>query len=262
MYIDTDKSEWPTDESNEMTISIPSDPSQLQNWNSNTKTIEHIDLEESSLVTYNEDSNLNYATSVNIDLSKYKDYSIIDQSNQWRTITQTTGQLTLADLFINYDATANQVFTPNNTLTIQVSPIIQIQKPVIKFIKLSELDGSYSNTINLNQFNRSTGTYNYYGSDVNIVFGLDVARVFFGYNTSTGSYNYGHHVLWYSISHTNYATPQVLYFLDENQNELFRTSIESDQITQINRAICFLNKSFDIECGNTTYNNYWKNNTG
>ena len=51
-----------------MTIKVPQNPTTELNWNSTTKTLEDIDLETSSLVTYNEE-NENYTTSINLDLS-------------------------------------------------------------------------------------------------------------------------------------------------------------------------------------------------
>lgn len=144
----------------------------------------------------------------------------------------------------------------------QIKCNISTEKPTIKYLGVSEIDNSFYKEINLNDFNKSTGSYDYYATDVILVFGLDVGRFFFGYNNSTGTYNYGHHCLYHNLTHTTYATPQVVRFLDSNKTELFRTVIQSDQIINIDRGLAYLNNSFNIDCGNTTYNNYWKNNTG
>jgi len=149
-------------------------------------------------------------------------------------------------------------FSKNSIIKCNITPI----KPKIQYIGVSEIDNSYYTEINLNDFTKSTGNYNYFGEDVLFVFGLDVGRFFFGYNSNTGTYNYGHHCLYYSLTHVGHATPQIVKFLDSNKKELFRTVVQSDMGINMDRGLAFLNYSFDINCGNTTYNNYWKNNTG
>ena len=104
-------------ETNTVTITIPQNPTLNQN-----DVLENIDIETSNLITYNAYDEI-YGTNINIDLSQYKNnfnYTIIDQSPNWRTITQNNVQINLADLFINYNPNDNQLFSPNNTLTIQV----------------------------------------------------------------------------------------------------------------------------------------------
>lgn len=111
-----------SDNPNTITIQIPENPTLNQQ-----NVLENIDVETSNLITYNQ-NDFDYGTTINIDLSKYRNYNIINQSNQWRTITTNNVQLTLADLFINYNPTANQLFSPNNTLTIQIPETMSIPK--------------------------------------------------------------------------------------------------------------------------------------
>lgn len=117
------------DNPNTITIQIPENPTLNQQ-----NVLENIDVETSNLITYNE-NDLDYGTTINIDLSRYRNYNIISQSNQWRTITTNNVQLTLADLFINYDPTANQLFSPNNTLTIQIPETMSVPKLTLNNIK-------------------------------------------------------------------------------------------------------------------------------
>lgn len=151
---------------------------------------------------------------------------------------------------------------PGTNLDYNIRVNISTEKPTIKYLGVSEINNSYYIEINLNSFTRSTGNYNYYAKDVVLVFGLDVGRFFFGYSNGNGTNNYGHHCLWYNISSAVNATPQIVKFLDSNKIELFRTVIQSDQGFSVDRCLAYLNNSFNINCGNTTYNNYWKNNTG
>lgn len=128
------------DVENEITITVPPNPvldQQTGLWEINN-------LDINNFVTYNEWSEP-YATNINIDLSQYKNYTIIDQSNQWRPITQTNVQLRLSDLFINYNPNSNQLFTPNNTLTIQV-PTMTIQDYYLSKFKIDSDNLSTFNT--------------------------------------------------------------------------------------------------------------------
>lgn len=117
------------DNPNTITIQIPENPTLNQQ-----NVLENIDVETSNLITYNE-NDLDYGTTINIDLSRYKNYNIISQSNQWRTITTNNTQFTLADLFINYDPSANQLFSPNNTLTIAIPETMSVPKLLLNNIK-------------------------------------------------------------------------------------------------------------------------------
>lgn len=74
LNIDTDNSLWPTDEDNEMTITIPSTPQTDANntWNDTTKTLTLTNLDQNTLITNNQNPTFNYATDLNINLSNYQ----------------------------------------------------------------------------------------------------------------------------------------------------------------------------------------------
>lgn len=74
LNIDTDNSLWPTDESNSMTITIPSNPQTDTNntWDDTTKTLTLTNLDQNTLITNNQNPTFNYATDLNINLSNYQ----------------------------------------------------------------------------------------------------------------------------------------------------------------------------------------------
>jgi len=74
LNIDTENSLWPTDEDNEMTITIPSNPQTDANntWDDTTKTLTLTNLDQNTLITNNQNPTFNYATDLNIDLSNYQ----------------------------------------------------------------------------------------------------------------------------------------------------------------------------------------------
>lgn len=74
LNIDTDNSLWPTDESNSMTITIPSNPQTDTNntWDDTTKTLTLTNLDQNTLITNNQNPSFNYATDLNINLSNYQ----------------------------------------------------------------------------------------------------------------------------------------------------------------------------------------------
>lgn len=74
LNIDTDNSLWPTDESNSITITIPSNPQTDANntWDDTTKTLTLTNLDQNTLITNNQNPTFNYATDLNINLSNYQ----------------------------------------------------------------------------------------------------------------------------------------------------------------------------------------------
>jgi hypothetical protein len=78
LNIDTDNSLWPTDESNSMTITIPSNPQTDTNntWDDTTKTLTLTNLDQNTLITNNQNPTFNYATDLNINLSNYKNIQV------------------------------------------------------------------------------------------------------------------------------------------------------------------------------------------
>lgn len=74
LNIDTDNSSWPTDESNSMTITIPSNPQTDTNntWDDTTKTLTLTNLDQNTLITNNQNPTFNYATDLNINLLNYQ----------------------------------------------------------------------------------------------------------------------------------------------------------------------------------------------
>lgn len=74
LNIDTENSLWPTDESNSMTITIPSTPQTDTNntWDDTTKTLTLTNLDQNTLITNNQNPSFNYATDLNINLLNYQ----------------------------------------------------------------------------------------------------------------------------------------------------------------------------------------------
>lgn len=74
LKINTEDSEWVTDDPNEITIEIPTQPQtngELVKWNDESKVLRLNDLDENPLVKNADDEECNYATVINLDLSKY-----------------------------------------------------------------------------------------------------------------------------------------------------------------------------------------------
>lgn len=83
LNIDTENSLWPTDEDNEMTITIPSNPQTDSNntWDDTTKTLTLTNLDQNTLITNNQNPSFNYATDLNINLSNYQSSSTKTKTN-------------------------------------------------------------------------------------------------------------------------------------------------------------------------------------
>lgn len=93
LNIDTDNSSWPTDESNSMTITIPSNPQTDTNntWDDTTKTLTLTNLDQNTLITNNQNPTFNYATDLNINLSNYQSSETHSFNNSVSKINTTLG---------------------------------------------------------------------------------------------------------------------------------------------------------------------------
>lgn len=109
LNIDTDNSLWPTDESNSMTITIPSNPQTDTNntWNDTTKTLTLTNLDQNSLITNNQNPTFNYATDLNINLSNYQ------------SSTPSSTKITVKSFSIGYYASSNTIDI--NSINIQTT---------------------------------------------------------------------------------------------------------------------------------------------
>lgn len=79
LNIDTINSEWPTDDPNEMTITIPSNPQTDTNntWDDTTKTLTLTNLDQNNILVTNNENNVNYATELTINLSQYNNNNLM-----------------------------------------------------------------------------------------------------------------------------------------------------------------------------------------
>lgn len=113
LNIDTENSSWPTDEDNEMTITIPSTPQTDANntWNDTTKTLTLKNLDQNTLITNNQNPTFNYATDLNIDLSNYQSNNKI---NIKRIAMYGSGS---GNFTVNYNSTGSGSITvPNDAV--------------------------------------------------------------------------------------------------------------------------------------------------
>lgn len=131
LNIDTDNSLWPTDESNSMTITIPSNPQTDTNntWDDTTKTLTLTNLDQNTLITNNQNPSFNYATDLNINLSNYQ--SSVTPSKINIKYAAISGNIyEIKNDFISSTSNIN-VTIPNNNFLIEIfSTYDQLGDPV------------------------------------------------------------------------------------------------------------------------------------
>lgn len=113
LNIDTDNSLWPTDESNSMTITIPSNPQTDTNntWDDTTKTLTLTNLDQNSLITNNQNPNFNYATDLNINLLNYQPSTPSSTKINIKSMSITTNQYGTKIPLSDFTKPNNQTFT-------------------------------------------------------------------------------------------------------------------------------------------------------
>ena len=132
LNIDTDNSLWPTDESNSMTITIPSNPQTDTNntWDDTTKTLTLTNLDQNTLITNNQNPTFNYATDLNINLSNYQS-------------SVTPSKINIKSISNSHFSTSNTIDI--NSLNIQLTTSnISINRYGILIYFLDQTDSYYS----------------------------------------------------------------------------------------------------------------------
>lgn len=157
--IDTENSEWPTDDPNEMTITIPSNPQTDTNntWNNTTKTLTLTNLDQNNTLVTNNENNVNYATELNINLSQYNP-STPRPTNECSLSIDTD---VVKYIQQNVATTSGKLEIPTNNSVINQLINYEIDDPNLDYansisIDLSNLPTELSPNIEIN----SNGTYN------------------------------------------------------------------------------------------------------
>lgn len=156
LNIDTDNSLWPTDESNSMTITIPSNPQTDTNntWDDTTKTLTLTNLDQNTLITNNQNPTFNYATDLNINLSNYQQST--NNPNSISIIKIFNGNSGRYHTIADNNTNNYWTFYSSNNISINAinKEILTIQKDNINNIYIIRFYSNYStSTLNINASN-------------------------------------------------------------------------------------------------------------
>lgn len=207
LNIDTENSLWPTDENNEMTITIPSNPQTDANntWDDTTKTLTLTNLDQNTLITNNQNPTYNYATELNINLLNYQQST--NNPNSISIIKLFNG--TTGTYYTIADNNTNNYwnFYSNNNITINDAigkEILTIQKDNQNNTYILRTYSNYSqSTINISAYNMwiysnntspSVSDVYMYNSNNQVLFWfgddvIDTNSVLFKMNTNVFNFN-------------------------------------------------------------------------
>ncbi len=164
--IDIENSEWPTDDPNLMTITIPSNPQTDSNniWDDTTKILTLTNLDENTLVTNNQ-NDVNYATDLNINLSNYQPTPSSTKINISSVIFSNSEQNLLTNMNVNSSSTIT-VNVRNSALIIEEDST----KYIIKYISNNTAAAISVSTVSQSKYliiNSITYNLSFYDPDNN-----------------------------------------------------------------------------------------------